>query len=191
MRPLVFLITIFALATTADARKKSGVKMPDTVVVDNKQLVLNGMGLREASFLKVNVYVAGLYVERPSSDPAELLAANESKRLVLRFVRDVDRKDIVKAWTEGFKNNATVPLAQIKPRTDRLNAWMPAFNEGDTLAFTYVPGKGVAVDINGTRKGIIEGDDFARSLYSIWLGPKPPTSALKRGLLGTHQRSTS
>lgn len=191
MRPIIFLITILALATTADAREKSGVKLPDTVTVANKQLVLNGMGLREATFLKVNVYVAGLYVERPSSSPAELLSADESKVLVLRFVRDVDREDIVKAWSEGFKNNATVPLAQIKPRTDRLNAWMPAFNKGDTLVFTYVPGQGVGVDINGKRKGIIEGDDFARSLYAIWLGPKPPTSALKRGLLGNHRRSAS
>lgn len=191
MRPIIFLTTILALATTVDAREKSGVKMPDTVVVANKQLVLNGMGLREATILKVNVYVAGLYVEHPSSNPAALLTENESKRLVLVFVRDVDRKDITKAWTEGFKNNATVPLAQIKPSTDRLNAWMPEFKKGDTLAFTYVPGRGVAVDINGARKGIIEGEDFAHSLYSIWLGPKPPTGALKRGLLGNHPKSTS
>jgi hypothetical protein len=40
--------------------------------------------------------------------------------------------------------------------------------------------------IDGVHKGVIQGADFARSLFAIWLGPKPPTSDLKRGLLGNH-----
>jgi hypothetical protein len=107
---------------------------------------------------------------------------------VLRFVRDVDRDDIVKAWSDGFKNNATVPVARLKPLIDRLNSWMPEFDDGDTLTFSYVPGQGVEVTVNGVRKGSIQGTDFARSLFSIWLGAKPPTKALKNGLLGNHPR---
>lgn len=160
--------------------------MPDRLPVAGKELVLNGMGLREATFLNVDVYVAGLYVEHPSSNPARLLAPDETKLLVLRFVRDVDRGDITDAWNTGFKKNATVPVAQLRPLIERLNSWMPAFKDGDTLAFTYVPGEGVAVDVNGTRKGVIKGDDFARSLFSIWLGPNPPNKGLKKGLLGNH-----
>jgi len=189
MRPLLILLGFLAavVANPAVAGKKAGVTLPDTAVVANKQLTLNGMGLREATFLKVDVYVAGLYVEHVSSNATKLVNANEVKMLVLRFVRDVDRDDILDAWNTGFKKNSTVSLATIKPLVDRLNAWMPAFKKGDTLAFTYVPGEGVAVDINGTRKGLLKGDDFARSLFSIWLGPNPPTGALKRGLLGNHQ----
>jgi hypothetical protein len=192
MRPMMIaLVMMLATVTTAWAGKKAGVTMPDTVVVADKQLVLNGMGLREATFLNIDVYVAGLYVEKVSSNPAKLIATDQVKLLVLRFVRDVDRSDITDAWSSGFKNNSTVPVAQLKPLIDQLNRWMPAFKDGDTLAFTFVPGEGVAVDINGNRKGMIKGDDFARSLFSIWLGPKPPNGALKRGLLGKHPEESS
>jgi hypothetical protein len=166
-----------ALATLA------GVSMPHRVQVADRPLVLNGMGLRDATFLKIDVYVVGLYVEHPSSNPARLLAANDAKRLVLRFVHDVGHKDIVEAWNTGFRNNATVPVAQLQPQIAQQNAWMPSFHVGDTLTFTYVPGAGVTVEVNGVRKGTIVGDDFARSLFSIWLGPKPPTGDVKRGLL--------
>jgi hypothetical protein len=188
MRTTLALIVLLACAATANAGKKAGVTMPDTATVGDKTLVLNGMGLREATWLKIDVYVAGLYVETVSSDASAIIAADGPKLLVLRFVRDVDRDDIVKAWSDGFKNNATLPVSKIKPLIDRLNAWMPGFDDGDTLSFSYVPAKGVEVAVNGAKKGILQGDDFARSLFSIWLGPKPPTEALKRGLLGDHGR---
>jgi hypothetical protein len=186
MRPIMMLVTMLALGMPASAGKKAGVTMPDTTMVANRQVVLNGMGLREATILKIDVYVAGLYVEHPSSNPATLIGSDQAKLLVLRFVRGVDRGDIVDAWNKGFENNATVPVARLRPLIDRLNAWMPAFEDGDMLAFAYVPGEGVTVSVNGERKGTIEGDDFARSLFSIWLGPRPPTTALKKGLLGNH-----
>ena len=183
----IVLTTVTILAGPAEAREMGGVKMPDTIEVSGKQLRLNGMGKREATVLKVDVYVAGLYVEQPSSDPATLVKSNQTKVLVLRFVRDVERDDILKAWRTGFAGNATVPLATIQPQIDQLNSWMADFSDGDTLTFTYVPGTGVYVDVNRTRKGLLKGEDFAGSLFSIWLGPKPPNAALKKGLIGKHE----
>lgn len=190
MRLTSFLITMVAAVAfgiaPAAAGKKAGVTMPDTMNVAGKQLTLNGMGVREATWLKVDVYVAGLYVEKVSSSPQQIINSDTTKALVLRFVRDVDRDDITKAWSDGFRNNATVSLAQLQPKIKQLNAWMPAFKEGDTLSFVYVPAEGVVVEINGQRKGVIKDPDFTRSLFSIWLGAKPPTGDLKRGLLGRH-----
>jgi hypothetical protein len=181
-------LATFALANAADAGNKAGVAMPETTMVAGKQLHLNGMGLREATWLKVDVYVAGLYVERVSSDADTLVTSNQTKLLVLRFVRDVDRPDIVKAWRDGFRNNAAAALPAIRRQTNLLDSWMVSFAKGDTLAFAYVPGEGVHVDINQRRKGTLQGEDFARSLFAIWLGPKPPNKSLKRGLLGDHGR---
>ena len=189
--PEVSMKTAFVIlamvAGVAYAGRKAGVTMPDTVVVANKTLYLNGMGLREATWLRIDVYVAGLYLERVSSDPVAIVREPEVKRLVLRFVRDVDHDDIVKAWHEGFAANSTVPVSKLRPFIDQLDAWTPSFEDGDTLAFTYVPGDGVSVDYNGVRRGVVRDDDFARSLFAIWLGPKPPTGAVKRGLLGDHR----
>lgn len=186
MRLAILLITILATATTAAAGKKAGVTLPDTLTISGKQLTLNGMGLREATWLKVDVYVAGLYVANVSSNPAKLVADNEPKVLVLHFVRDVGHGDIVKAWHEGFAANSTVPVAKLKPMIDQLDSWTPSFKDGDTLAFVYIPGQGVAISVNNVRKGVINDPDFARSLFSIWLGAKPPTGDLKKGLLGNH-----
>ncbi|MBL9014723.1 MAG: chalcone isomerase family protein [Myxococcales bacterium] len=161
-------------------------RMPDTMVLAGKRLTLNGMGLREATVFNVNVYVAGLYLETVSSNANAIVQSNQVKILTLRFVRDVDRGDITKAWRDGFKNNATVKLATIQPLIDRLNAWMPDFSDGDVLTFSYVPDTGVTVVINGQVKGTINHEEFARSLFSIWLGQKPPTKALRSGLLGKH-----
>jgi hypothetical protein len=186
MRTAVIVALLMAFVVPADAGKKAGVTMPDTLEVSGKQLTLNGMGLREATWLKIDVYVAGLYLENVSSNADAIVTSKQAKVLMLKFVRDVGRKDIVKAWTEGFQNNATVKIAKIQPLIDQLNGWMVGFDDGDLLTFSYVPGTGVAVDINGKRKGLINDDDFAHSLFAIWLGPKPPTGALKTGLLGKH-----
>lgn len=181
----VGLSLILALTGTAAAGEKAGVTMSDTAEVAGKQLTLNGMGLREAT-LKIDVYVAGLYLEQVSSSPKTIISSKQVKKLTLAFVRDVDRKDILDAWHDGFTNNATVKLSAIKGQMDKLDSWMTDMSEGDTLSFTYVPDKGVRVDINGSTKGTIMGDDFASSLFAIWFGSKPPSEALKAGLLGNH-----
>jgi hypothetical protein len=194
MRILPTLVITAAVLCTGGptfAGKLAGVTLPDTVEVSGKKLVLNGMGLREATMFKVNVYVAGLYLENVSSNPGSIVSSDQTKMIVLKFVRDVDRKDIVEAWNKGFKGNATVKLASIQPQIDRLNSWMSDLDDGDTLVFTYLPGSGVVVEINGQRKGVIDNADFARSLFSIWLGPNPPGSGLKRGMLGRHAGATS
>ena len=189
MTRITMFLTALLAASTATAGTRAGVTMPDRVTVEDKTLILNGMGLREATMLKVDVYVAGLYVEHVSSDPATLIATNEVKVITLRFKRNVGRDDILVAWDQGFKRNATVPFKKLQPLITQLNSWMPSFSKGDTLTFTLMPGKGVAVDINGARKGVLGDDEFAQSLISIWLGPHPPTGDLKRGMLGRHASS--
>ena len=45
-------------------------------------------------------------------------------------------------------------------------------------------GAGLQVDVNGTVKGTIKGDDFANAFLSIWLGASPPNPDIKTGMLG-------
>jgi len=52
------------------------------------------------------------------------------------------------------------------------------------MIFSFKPGTGVQVSVNGVAKGTIKGDDFAKALLSIWLGPEPPNPEIKAGLLG-------
>jgi hypothetical protein len=184
MRLAVSCAFLALLASSALAGELAGVTLPDEVTVSGRTLRLNGMGLREATVLRVDVYVAGLYLETPSSSAAEILDSEAPRRLVMEFVRAVRRKDLVKGFTEGFEKNAGRDREALLERLGRLNAWMPDVGEGDTLTFTYTSGEGLLVVVKDEAKGIIPGADFARAFLSIWLGPSPPNPGLKEGLLG-------
>jgi chalcone isomerase-like protein len=183
--PVVLVSAMIALSVgTVLGKECHGVNFPEQIQVQTSPLTLNGLGLRQATMLKINVYVAALYVAQKSTDANALLASPPPKQLVLHFVRDVDSADLKKAWEEGFASNAKAQLPALKERIEKLKAWMVDMQSGQKLTFTHKPGAGIEVDINGTVKGTVEGDDFAKAFLSIWLGAKPPNPGLKAGLLG-------
>ena len=63
-------------ASAVQAKECKGVNFPDQAQVEGTDLTLNGLGLRQATAFKVNVYVAALYVAKTSSDANALLGAN-------------------------------------------------------------------------------------------------------------------
>jgi hypothetical protein len=179
------LASLLTLATApAHAKECLSVSFPDRMRVDSSDLTLNGLGARKATFLKVNVYVAALYVGKPSKDPKALVAASGPDELLLHFVRNVGVDDLTKAWNEGFERNSQQQLPAFKERIAKLNSWMSDMKTGQRLSFIRRPGAGIEVGVDGAVKGTIEGDDFARALLSIWLGETPPNPELKQGLLG-------
>jgi hypothetical protein len=172
--------------TAAHGKECLNVSFPDQASVDGQTLALNGLGLRQATALKVNVYVAALYVTQASSDANAILGAPTVKQLILHFVRGVGRSDLTKAWDEGFAANAAGQLPALKERLEKFKSMMTDMKSGERLSFTFKPGAGVLVDVGGAAKGTVEGDDFAKALLSVWLGAHPPNASLKAGLLGGH-----
>lgn len=71
MRRGLLLMGVFAVLAAGVAQGKTckGVSFPDQVQIEGSTLALSGLGLRQATMLKVNVYVAALYVTKTSSDP--------------------------------------------------------------------------------------------------------------------------
>ncbi len=168
----------------AYAKACKGVSFPDQATIGGSSLTLNGLGLRQATVLRVNVYVAALYVASASGDAQAILKSATPKQLILQFLHNVSAKELAEAWDEGFKNNAKEQLPALKERIEKLKGWMADMKVGHRLTFTHTPGKGLLVDVNGTSKGTITGDDFATAFLSIWLGASPPNPNLKAGLLG-------
>lgn len=180
---LAFLLCVSSISLPVLARECEGVNMPDQVSVDGTKLLLNGMGVREATIFNVNVYVAGLYLQKRSNDGAKIAAAEEPKQMLLVFVRDVSKSDMAEAIQKGFTRAAGDGYGKLKLRVERLMAALPEFKKGDRFTLTYRPGKGV--ELKSSHASVtIEGADFAQSLFSIWLGKNPPNAGLKRGLLG-------
>ena len=185
MRTRLFVIGVVTVmcAAGAYARDCKGVSFPEQTQVAGSTLTLNGLGLRQATIFKVNVYVAALYVVKTSGDANAVLDANAPYEMVLHFVRDVGTGDIAKGWNEGMARNSAGQPPGLQERLATLSSWMADLKSGQRMIFSFKPGAGVQVTVDGTVKGTINGDDFGRALLSMWLGV-PPNPELKAGLLG-------
>lgn len=183
MRRALVVLFIAVLVHGAEAGKLAGVAMPDSLTIDGKAVVLNGMGIRKATIFNVKVYVAGLYLETKSRSADEIIRSEQVKRLDMVLLRDVDRDDIIDVWRKGLKKNGA-DMVSLKPRFDQFASWMADLKERDTLTFLYVPGRGVTVVLKGQVKGTIAGADFATALFAIWFGREPADDDLKEALLG-------
>jgi hypothetical protein len=181
--PTGLFLTLLLATAAADAQEATcrDISFPRHVQVNGSDLILNGLGVRKATFLKVNVYVAAYYVGLPGHNPQPLIEADGPQQLTLQFVRNVGAEDLRKAFVEGFER---VHAAGLGERVARLNSWMTDMETGQRLTFVRLPQSGVQITVNGVQKGVIEGADFSRALISIWLGPAPPNPELKAGLLG-------
>jgi hypothetical protein len=179
MRFIGLFAVLFAFSSLA--AELEGVTMPDTVKAEGKDLKLNGQGLRKKFVF--NVYVAGLYVENPTRDGAELLARDEVRRVDMSMLRDLDRKAIVEAIQAGFEKNSGEKFAALKERMEKFAAVIPDIKKGQLLTIIYTPGKGTRVE--GQKESFTaEGKDFADALFSVWVGKFPVDENLKKGMLG-------
>jgi hypothetical protein len=175
------VLAILPLGMAAVAGELAGITMPDALKAGEKTLKLNGLGLRKKAVFKV--YVGGLYLECPSKDAGAILASDQAKAIRMHFLRDLTKAQLVEAFQEGFEANAKDKPAQ-KAAFDKMLALVPDVKEGTTMTFVYLPGKGTTLAAGSKELGVFEGKGFADAVFSIWLGPKPPSEDLKKGMLG-------
>jgi len=181
---LPLALIVFSLASLPELRAGSlaGVTLPDSVRVAGSTLQLNGMGLRKKFVVKI--YVAGLYVERKSSDAGAILKSEAPKRIVMQFLHGASKGQMTDAFVESFNNDAPEAKKTVQADIDRFLAALEPVKEGDQMVFTYLPGAGTTFAVNGRDKLTIATPNFAAVLFSVWLGPKPPNEEMKKGLLG-------
>ena len=141
MKLKIFLILASLIVATgvapAQGKECKGVSFPDHLQVDGRALALNGLGLRQATMLKINVYVAALYVSKPSTDANLLLGSSSPKQLTLQFLRNVSAAELNKAWEEGFDKR----LAPFKDYLETLKSWMADMKTGQRLTFVHDPAR--------------------------------------------------
>jgi hypothetical protein len=179
---LMTIIAVLAFAATAGATEVAGVKVPEQAMVAGQKLVLNGAGLRKKAIFKV--YVGALYLPSKTTSADAALAAGVAK-VTMKMMRDVEAEKLRAAWSEGFANNSPpADMPKLKDRIARFNALFADTEEGDLIEVDLNGAAGATVTINGKARGTVEGEDFAKAVLRIWLGPKPPSDDLKNGMLG-------
>src|SRR5512143_292610 len=167
---LLALSLLLAAAPVDSTRTISGVVLPLNIEVAGKTLVLNGAALRKKAIFKV--YVAALYVATKSQSADAILAEDEPRRMVMHFVRNVEKGKICDAWDDGLKDNTPAASEDLKKEFADLCGLMADIKDDEEMTFTYVPGNGTTVTVAGQEKGTVGGRDFAAALLRCWIGPK-------------------
>jgi hypothetical protein len=172
------------LNSPAICKEIGGVDLPDRFKAGEETLLLNGCGLRKKFVVKV--YAGGLYLRQAAEDWRKIVEADEPMAIRMHFIYDgVATKDLIGAWNEGFQNATGGDITLIREKVDRFNGMFKAdAKKNDTYDVVYLPGKGVSVYLNSKLAGTVEGLEFKKAVFSIWLGEPPADSGLKKGMLG-------
>jgi len=185
MKKFLLFSTIFLfLACNIFAFEIKGVKLPDTITVDNHKLILNGAGKRMKFFF--TIYIGALYLPKKMSNAKDVIEKDIPKRILMHFIYSKVKPDqIIDAFKDDFENNAKDILPEIKKEINTFYSYFDKnLHQGDEVAITYLPEKGTCIKIQNQLKGCIKGKLFMKAIFSVWFGDDPPSEGLKDSMLG-------
>ncbi len=170
----------------ARAAALEGQRFADTMVLSDRTLRLNGLGLRGVAWIKA--FVAGLYLAAPSKEAGQILAMQGPKRLRLKVMLEAPSLELTKSMRNGVRRNEPQAIqTQLAERVELLAQGIDSigdFQPGDVLDIDFVPGRGTELRLNDKllTKAIV-GDDFYRAILKIFIGERPVDRRMKEGLL--------
>ncbi len=173
------------LAGPGRAASISGYSLPDTYPLGGQTLVLNGLGIRTLTILRVKVYVAGLYLAQRSRDARAILAAPGPKVIVMQFLHKASKEDVEKQYREGEAKNCGHGECNPSDKDDfeRLITLTPGAAVGDTLTYICTQ-RGLRVLFNTKPVADIANPGLATRILAGFIGNYPPSDDLKAHLLG-------
>ena len=133
-----------------------------------------------------HVYDAALY--GPAELPARALAAVPvTACLVIEYRMDVSAARLREA-AETVLRRQQADLTPLAARIARLHAAYRDVVEGDRFALCHAPESGTTLLLNDEVLVTVEGDDFARAYFGIWLGEEPIAPPLREAVLEGEDR---
>jgi len=185
MKTISFSIIILFLSfLSVEAQTKiNGITFPNTYTAGKDNLVLNGGGTRVKYWM--DMYIGGLYLTVKSKDAAGIVTANTSMSIRINIVSGlISSSKMIEAVEEGFKKSTGGNTAPVKDKIEKFkNSFSEEIKKGDVFDIVYM-GEKTSVYKNNTLKTEIEGLDFKKAVFGIWLGNEPADSDLKDGMLG-------
>lgn len=184
-KQIITLLMVIATTFTVNAQETvSGVKVDAKLALDGQNLVLNGAGTREKMW--IDLYVGSLYLPKKSSSAKDIMDSKDAAAIKLNIISGMITSDkMISAINEGFENSTNKNTAALKAKIDKFKGFFKdEIKKGDVFIIMNVPSEGVVVYKNGVKKGTIDGHDFKKALFGIWLCDKPADKDLKDGMLG-------
>jgi hypothetical protein len=188
---LAICTVLGSIALSAHALDVAGVNYQPTAQASGAALQLNGAGVRRVG--AVDMYTAGLYLEKRANATDAVLASEGTKRLRVVMLRDVNGREMGELLSRGLVGNATddelagligdiVGLGNLIAEQGKLRA-------GDSFQIDWHPKSGTTVSINEKGRAkptvqVFDAPDLVKVMMRIWLGPNPADAGLKNALLG-------
>lgn len=181
---IIVLIALMSAGLTSAQTEVGGVKLPNSETFQDQTLTLNGAGVREK--LWIDLYAGGLYLPKKSSDASAIISGNEPMSIKLHIVSKLITSDkMMDAVSEGFENSTNGNTKPLAPKIEKFQSFfLDEIKKNDVFDIVYLPSKGVMVFKNDKELGIIDGMDFKKALFGIWLSNKPADDDLKEAMLG-------
>ncbi|MBY0412859.1 MAG: chalcone isomerase family protein [Bdellovibrionales bacterium] len=178
----LFLIMMALTTLSAHALTVDSINFEDKVNVAGKDLVINGVGIRKATFLKIKVYYGALYISQKTSNSGTFLGTTEPKQIIMHFVRDVEVKDLKKTYLEAFEGANKDSYKALLPTLEAFNANLGDIKKGERMVINFLPDGAVLTFASKTFPKV--GDaKFSQALLNMWF-VNPLDQGLMSGLLG-------
>lgn len=181
---VLVLIVCMGIGVISAQTEVGGVNLPNSETYQGETLSLNGAGVREK--LWIDLYAGGLYLANKSSDAAVIVSANEAMSIKLHIVSKLITSDkMIDAVNEGFENSTGGNTKPIASEIEKFRSFfMEEIKKNDVFDIVFIPNSGVTAYKNDQELGTIEGMDFKKAVFGIWLSNRPADDDLKEAMLG-------
>ncbi len=184
----VAVLSLLMVSSVAFASGAKDIKLPGQMKSGVSDLLLNGSGIRikKIGFMKLDLYVAGLYLTQKSTDVEAMTVKDEGMAIKLHITsKMINSKRMSKATNEGFETSTGGNTAAIKSEiNDMIGVFKDGIKVGDVYDLVYVPQVGTQIFKNGELKTTVKGLEFKKALFGIWVGEKAVQKDLKQGMAG-------
>lgn len=186
MKKLLLALTLITFSVTSSiAQTKVGdATLPNSMQYNEQSLILNGAGLREK--LWFDLYACGLYLPQKSSNASSIVASDELMAVKIHILSSlVSKKKLIEAFRKGI--DETNNVSDVKRLKSKIDVFLTLIKNDiavdNVYDLVYFPNKGVTVYENNKDLGTIEGLDFKKLLFNVWLAPSPVDDDLKDEML--------
>ena len=190
--PLLSLLLILPLSNVM-AQKEfnvNGVIVPRTLEFKSRELSLNGVGQRSKMFTEL--YVQALYLSQLSQDAAFIIDSDTEMAIRIQVTSGlVSSKKLSKALEKGVERSVGpkgfVKLTDKLLQLERLIG-KEETKKGDAFNLIYSPmDSALLIYKNDRYEGKIDGFEFKKAFFGIWLSEDPVDPILKEDLLGRYK----
>jgi hypothetical protein len=179
---LEIIVLSFIGLSPVYAKKVEGVKLPESILCEGKQLPLQGYGIRKATVFGIKIYVLGYYADTAIKKSANLDAVNKPICFDIYYLKEFDDATVDKAWVYQFEESSMYPYDGLKSDVEKIKKFFGAISGVRKQSFVLTNST-TKVAENGSLLGAIDGPLFQKNFLSIWFGDKPPTKELQEQLM--------